>query len=77
MKSQRLSWRGIYATYRFCGHGRLWSAWGAWRYLRKFGSSDRKPNDRREAPGAGLPVAPSSRTLAKGSARRHAAIAGH
>lgn len=23
--------KSIYHTYRFCGHGRLWSAWGAIR----------------------------------------------
>jgi hypothetical protein len=43
MNNQPLSWRTVYATYRFCGHGRIWSALGAWRYLRNFGTSNRKP----------------------------------
>ncbi len=28
-----ISWRSIYTTYRFCGHGRIWAAWRGWRYL--------------------------------------------
>jgi hypothetical protein len=54
MNNPPLSWRSVYATYRFCGHGRIWSAWSAWRYLRKFGTSKRKPNKLRLATGVGL-----------------------
>jgi hypothetical protein len=41
-----ISWRAIYATYRFCGHGRLWSAWRGLCYVR--GNADplaRVPQD--------------------------------
>jgi hypothetical protein len=54
MNNPPLSWRSVYATYRFCGHGRIWSAWGAWRYVRKFGTSDRKPKQLRTATDVGL-----------------------
>ena len=33
MKSQPLSWRGAYTSYRFCGHAPTWSAWRACCYL--------------------------------------------
>jgi hypothetical protein len=33
MNQQPLSWRGVYTTYRFCAHGRIWSAWRAYCYV--------------------------------------------
>jgi hypothetical protein len=56
MKSQRLSWGGIYTTYRFCGHGLILSAWGASNYLRRFEALDTPVIRKGPLPPKGAPL---------------------
>ena len=50
MTRQPLGWRGVYTTYRFCQHGRIWSAWRACCYAWANQSKDERPQLRKGAP---------------------------